>query len=115
MKPINRSVAIVKVKQPYLDWANGLPDPVAGLDLASMNEDTHAYLLPELEMLEDQVEVLAVFYREIFENELGSWCTDETTFPKQRTLKMFEQWFEVAFHSLVLDMIDDEPLEHGLD
>ena len=115
MKPINRSVAVVKAKQPYLDWANSLPEPVAGMDLASMNEDSHVYLLPELEMMDDQVEILAVFYGEIFENELAAWCTDEGTFPKKRTLQIFEQWFAVEFHSLVLDLIDDEPIEHAAD
>jgi hypothetical protein len=113
MRAINRCVAIVKVKQPYLDWANSLPDPTAGMDLASLNDDSHAYLLPEIEMMEDQVEILAVFYGEIFENELAAWCTDQKTFPKKRSLRMFEQWFDVELHSLVLDLIDDEQLKHS--
>jgi hypothetical protein len=44
--------------------------------------------------------------------ELTAWCTDGTTFPKKRTLATFELWFEVEFHSMVLDMIEDKEIEH---
>jgi hypothetical protein len=112
MKPINRCVAIVKAKGPFLEWAKSLPDPMAGTTLASLNDDSHAYLLPEYVMVDEQVEIVAEFYEEIFVQELTAWCTDETTFPKERTLATFEAWFEVEFHSMVLDMIEDEEIEH---
>jgi hypothetical protein len=112
MKGINRCVAIVKAKQPYLAWAQSLPDPMPGTTLASFHDDSHAYLLPECEMVDDQVAILAEFYDEIFVQELTAWCTDEKTFPPRRTLPMFEEWFDVEFHSTVLDMLDDEELEH---
>jgi hypothetical protein len=112
MMAINRCVAIVKAKQPFLDWAKGLPDPPTEITLATFHVDSHAYLLPEFEMVDDQVAILAEFYDEIFEQELTGWCTDDKTFPTKRTLPMFEEWFDVEFHSTVLDMIDDEEIEH---
>jgi hypothetical protein len=81
--------------------------------VATFHDDSHAYLLPEFEMVDDQVAILAEFYDEIFEQELTAWCTDEKTFPAKRTLPMFEEWFDVEFHSTVLDMIDDEGIEHA--
>jgi hypothetical protein len=115
MRAINRCVAIVKAKQPFLEWAKRLPDPMAGITLAALNDDSHAYLLPEYEMVDDQVQILAEFYDEIFVQELAGWHTDERAFPKKRTLAMFQEWFEVEFHSMVLDMIDDEGIEHESD
>ena len=59
MMAINRCVAIVKAKQPFLDWAKGLPDPPTEITLATFHVDSHAYLLPEFEMVDDQVAILA--------------------------------------------------------
>jgi hypothetical protein len=112
MMAINRCVAIVKAKEPFLEWAKGLPDPMPGMTLATFHDDAHAYLLPEYATADDQAEILAEFYEEIFVQELSGWDTDEETFPEKRTLAMFEAWFEVEFHSMVLDMIDDEEIEH---
>jgi hypothetical protein len=36
--------------------------------------------------------------------------TDESDWPKVRDLKLFREWFDIKFHSLVLDLVD-EPLE----
>lgn len=112
MRSINRCVAIVRVKQPFLDWLKKLPDPPRGVTLATMNDDCHSYLLPQYEMEEDQDQILADFYDDIFVNELMGWWTDEEAFPKERTLATFRRWFDVEFHSVALDLIDDEPLEH---
>jgi hypothetical protein len=115
MRAINRCVASVKAKQPFLEWAKRLPDPMAGMTLAALNDDSHAYLLPEYEMVDDQVQLLAEFYDEIFVQELTGWHTDERAFPEKRTLAMFQEWFDVEFHSMVLDLIDDEAIEHESD
>ena len=112
MRSINRCVAVVRVKQPFLDWAKGLPDPVAGTTLAAMNDDCHSYLLPEYEMMGDRDQLLEEFYDDIFVNELMGWWTDEEAFPKTRTLALFRKWFDVEFHSMALDLIDGEPIEH---
>ena len=45
---INRSIVIVKAKQPFQLWLQSLPDP-ANLTLQQINEDSTAYLLPAFE------------------------------------------------------------------
>ena len=77
-----------------------------------MNEDGHTYLLPEYQMKSDQDEILAAFFDDIFVNELMAWWTEEADFPKERTLAIFHEWFDVELHSMVIDTIDSEPLEH---
>lgn len=40
----------------------------------------------------------------IFINELNKWCTDESFWPTNRSYKMFKEWFDVAFYSMILDL-----------
>ena len=58
LKMINRSLVVVKVRQPFVDWLRGLPDPEpADVTVARVNEDSHVYLLPEWDTL-DEAEVI---------------------------------------------------------
>ncbi len=107
---LNRSVLIVRPKQPYLDWAVGLDD--SGLVPDAEGEQT-VYLVPEIEDDDQADRVLERVYGEIFERELYGWHTDEAAWPKNRTLSMFRKWFEIEMHSLVedicdFDLIDDD-------
>ncbi len=104
MSEINRSLLILTFKQPFLDWARSLDDESDDLTLASLNEDAHAYLIPELFDDSDQEEFLESCYEILFTGELQSWWLEETAWPQPRDLKMFREWFEVEFHSLVFDL-----------
>src|SRR5438874_5738361 len=76
--------------------------------------------LPEIWQDSDQPAILEWCYDILFEEQLESWWTDEALWPKERDLKMFLDWFEVEFHSLVLDLCnepirlsEDEPDDLG--
>jgi hypothetical protein len=82
---LNRAVLIVRPKRPFLDCAVRLDD---------------SGLVPEVS-------------GEQFERELFGWHTDQSAWPKSRTLVIFRQWFEVALDSVVEDLcayeiVDDE-------
>lgn len=47
-----------------------------------------------------------------FEHILEAWILDESAWPQKRTLKMFREWFDVEYSSIVWDM-GCEPL--GID
>lgn len=100
---INRSVAIVKPKQPFVDWANALGGGLT-LTLAEYRQDTTAYLFPDLEEAGDEERFLRRHVKFIFEHELAGWSTDERTWPKRRGIKTFLAWFEIEFHSLVVEL-----------
>jgi len=104
---VNRCVLIVKPKQPFLRWAKNLPDP-GNITLERLREDTTAYLLPEYEADQDRDALLGELYDEIFEEQLRGWWTDESTYPANRTLQKFREWFDVEFHSMVLDLGDSD-------
>ena len=51
----------------------------------------------------------------IFEHELWGWCTDPEQWPTDRTYSAFRKWFEVEFHSMILELGDgDVEVEWGL-
>ena len=107
MSEINRSLIIVKPKDPFLDWARSLDDENQELTLESMCKDSTAYLIPEIWHDADEEEFLKNYYDLLFEEQLEEWSLDETLWPQQRDLKMFLEWFEVEFHSLVFDLCDE--------
>jgi hypothetical protein len=46
MKKVNRSVIVVRAKEPFLQWLNSLPDP-GKFTLDEVNQDSTTFLLPE--------------------------------------------------------------------
>jgi hypothetical protein len=102
---INRSVLIVRPRQPFLDWA-------AGLNGSDRVPDVHGeqtiYLIPLYATEEHAWEIVKYVYPEVFENELWAWHTNESAWPQRRSLATFKKWFSVEFHSVVVDLGDDE-------
>ncbi|HEX6044792.1 MAG TPA: hypothetical protein VFZ22_09920 [Pyrinomonadaceae bacterium] len=107
MPEIDRSLIILKPKQPFLNWIRTLDDEDNDLTLEELAEDSTAYLIPELWEDSDQQELLESHYDVLFEEQLGGWWTDEAAWPKKRDLTMFLDWFDVEFHSLVFDLCDE--------
>lgn len=44
---------------------------------------------------------------DFLESELFSWCTCQNWWPQDRTKEMFWDWFDVEFHSMVIDPYED--------
>lgn len=107
MKAINRQAALVRVKQPFVDWINEVERSTGSsdkFDLEQVNDECHVYLLRHFDMLEDTDEYFTAFKEDIFENELAAWYTDPSLWPRQRTSDVFDDWFEVTYHSMLLDL-----------
>ena len=98
---INRSVLIVRPKQPYTDWAAGLDD--SGIVPDVQGEQT-VYLIPNYVNDDDAQEIIAQIYGQLFDNQLWSWHTDESAWPKNRDFKTFQEWFTIELHSVVEDL-----------
>ena len=116
MYEIDRSLLIVKPKKPFLDWFRAV-DNDETLTLEDVREDPSAYLIRELESPEEESEILKECFEDIFEAQLSSWYIDRDVWPPQRDLKMFLEWFDIEFHSLVFDLLNEpiETLDYGLD
>ena len=105
MKEINRSVLIVRAKEPFRQWLNSLPDP-SDYTLEEINRDNSAFLLPEYEDDRKKENILRKYFEEIFEEQLNGWWTDPEAWPSKRDLKTFKKWFDVEFHSVVFDLVE---------
>ncbi len=78
MYTINRSIAIIKPKQPFVDWANQLPDAEWKVSLDNFKGDCLAILIPEYGTDEEAKEYIDEIYEDIFEEELFDCCTEES-------------------------------------
>lgn len=105
---LNRSVVIVRVKEPFMKWLQSLPEQ-ADVTIDEVNSDNTAYLLPDLEYDDDVDELIERYHDLIFEEQLNGWGTDKSSWPTPRDVKMFKKWFDCEFHSIVLDLVD-QPL-----
>lgn len=108
---VNQAAVIVKVKQPYVDWANKLPDNSGMVvSVEELNKSPHTYLIPIYDMSPD-IEAFAENVKPyIFENELNGWCTYEPWWPENRSPKMFDEWFDISISELIFDLDEENEL-----
>ena len=104
MQSINRQVAIIKAKEPYLNWINALPGTDEPCDTEELNDDCTALLMPHFDDEAESMRYFKKIYAKIFEFELDSWSTDKKTWPKRRNFTLFRKWFKIEFHSEVFDI-----------
>jgi hypothetical protein len=103
---LNRSAITVKAKPPFIEWLKTIPE-LADVTLEKWNEDGVAYLLPNIDDDEDDLEsLLPLCFDLIFERELAAWKQDEKDWPAPRDLPTFLAWFEPQLRSVVLDLVD---------
>jgi hypothetical protein len=94
----------VKPKQPSIDWANGLDEDGVKLGREYTPEGT-IYLGDDLAKDGLDLELLLEPYFEIiFDEELNAWRRREEDWPQERDFALFQAWFEIEIHSLVLDL-----------
>lgn len=112
MKVVNRSVVIVRPKQPLVDWVNDTPEvkPRKKLTLEDMRASRTVLLVPQ-----DTTPAQARRYVEslkpyLFEMQLNLWYRDPRTWPRERSNAPFDEWFDLELHTLVVDVVDG-PLE----
>lgn len=103
MREVNRSAMIVTLKQPFLDWLVSVDAKDGRLDLDDLNREPVIYLIAECESDDEFQEWLKRNYRAVFEENLYSWWTDPSRWPKTRTLGLFRAWFDCRLHSVILD------------
>ena len=107
---LNRSVLTITRKQPYADWANGLPDEEPDSVPYTDQLPRTVYLVPAIDSSTSVAELLDEFWQDIFEEELAGWSEDEDTWPVPRTRQLFDHWFAAELTDSVVDLTPDEPL-----
>ena len=105
---LNRCAVTIRAKEPLLGWLKSLPD-YHDLTLEDVNQETTVYLLPVYESDAEMNMLLEQYYDLLFEEELSGWWMAKDDWPERRSLQTFNAWFEVDFHSVVVDL-EDAPL-----
>ncbi len=104
---INRTVVLVMAKQPFYDWANGVFPDTTPMNAGDEHEHS-SYLIDNTLLFHEPKSTLRNYWKAIFMEQLNSMCTDPDTWPKL-SWKLFTQWFDCHFSSMVYDL-QDEPL-----
>ena len=114
---LNRAALLLRYKAPAVRWINDVdPNPSATpVTLEDVNSERTVYLISDedadsADAVRNWVEVN---FRALFENELEAWYTDPDLWPSPLSLELFDEWFAVECHSVVLDtvggaIVDDE-------
>lgn len=99
---LNRVLVLIIPKQPFYDWERQVFP-----ELNPMNpnrNDYDSFLLNNTYKQLDLKKLLKEEWAWIFENQLHGICTDEDRWPKKRTWKMFTEWFDVKYSSIITDL-----------
>jgi hypothetical protein len=113
---VNRSLLIVKAKEPFREWVSSLPGK-SKITIRDLNTGCKAYLIPEFEDNRQKDEILHQIHADIFAEKLFQYCIDDLKWPQKRTFALFNRWFEPEFYPVVgdttgSDIISDVLLEN---
>jgi len=107
---INRALIVLKAKQEAVDWINEV-DPMESespITLENVHEDCTSYLVPEDIESHDHAMVWALHNAEVLLDEfLYGWYQDESLWPENIGPKLFDKWFDVEYHSILIDTVDE--------
>jgi hypothetical protein len=103
---VDRTVLLVRGREPFLKWVQNLPDPTE-ITLEELNRECTVYLVAEYCHEHEKEKLINKHFRTIFKNELASWWLDMADWPATRSLAVFKMWFAVDVHSMVLDLVPE--------
>jgi len=108
LRIINRTAVIIKPKKLFVEWLNTLPTTDEKVSLKEVREDEcDVFLIPDFTFIEQSRRYVDGIYKTIFAIQLENWYLDKKLWPKRRSLRMFHDWFDVEYHSVMFDTIGD--------
>ncbi len=113
MPVINRTLAIVTLKKPFVDWLNSLPDR-GDIDWEEAAMETaQPILLPDETLDDDELtdEVMSRYWHRIAISIFETWVLEPGWWPKNFSAEQFVEWFGVQLvDSPIVDLVK-EPIE----
>ena len=108
---INRAAVILCYREPFIRWVNEADPYKDNSKVVSeeLKNDRTVYLVCN----EDGENIdgwISQNFQVLFENELEDWYTDESLWPKKRDRKTFDEWFDVEYHTVLIDTVEG-PIE----
>ena len=106
---VDRCIAVIKPKKPFLEWLKSMPDnDMFEVSLDVLRSDCTVLMLPEFDEPEQAIAYIDDISEQLFKVELATWYEDEKLWPADMSLKTFWEWFDVEVHSTVIDTVDDD-------
>lgn len=106
---INRAAIILKPSQEAVNWINDV-DPYPNdekITLEQAREECLVYLVPDEVETDVHASVWALNNAEVLLEEfLHGWYQDESLWPPKYGPKLFQKWFTVEYHSMIIDTVD---------
>ena len=99
MNIVNRGFLSVKPKQIFWDWANKINTEI---QFSEEEGEETIYLITE--EFFDEEPIIEQHFKKIFKNELIAVTEDEDTWPVERTIDVFLEWFNIHLGSMVFDL-----------
>lgn len=106
---LNRAAIILKFKEPAVRWINEADpyDDDPEIDADTANHERTVYLISDKDG--DTSATIERWIRRnwkiLFEQELEGWYTDSSLWPQNLTIKLFREWFEVEYHTCIVDTV----------
>ncbi|CAG0940623.1 hypothetical protein BROC_01106 [Candidatus Brocadiaceae bacterium] len=97
---LKRIALVLKPRQPFHNW---LLTVEPGEDFLDELKDGDVYLLSGYEEISQMQNWLKRNFDSIFTDQLNNWYTDEALWPQNRTMEMFNEWFEYSLCATILD------------
>lgn len=104
---INRDAVVLKGKKPVVDWINSI-DPENPVSLDDLREDSTVILLPPCNGKEEALFIVESNYEALFFGEIEGWIADDSMWPEGVTLETFREWFDVEYHSMIFDAVEED-------
>lgn len=109
MKLIKRNAVIIRAKYPLVEWLHSIAElELDEITLEEANEDATVLLIPEFETDEEVAAYLQEGKVFLLEQELENWTEEQDVWPRPRTSALFDEWFEISYHSMVWDTVLEE-------
>jgi hypothetical protein len=102
MKLVNRGFLAVTPKQAFWNWANKIEGEFE-MEFNEQDEiEPTMYLITEDFM--DVEPVIEQNFKKIFKAELMAITDEESKWPEERPIELFQEWFKVSAGSMVFDL-----------
>jgi hypothetical protein len=99
IKVKSNSAIVLKRKQPFVDWIRSLDEEETDFD-DFKEEDV--LLVPECDTIEQIKQFVKKNFEEIFAFQCFMECMDDEVWPDTSNYKLFQEWFELSYHTMVL-------------
>ena len=101
----NRSVVNIYPTKLYVDWFNYVTNN--GINYSIDKLESISFLINDFDTRMEFNDWLESNFKLLFDIRLSYSCTDKNQWPENRTLAVFNSWFDIIHSNLILDLLDE--------